>query len=157
MSPPSPERARLAALAAELERDWLMVLRHLDLARSVEASTGRPEAALVALSLDHAYQAFETLLVRIERALGLPERAGAEWHRQILADAAWPIDGLRDRIVAAESERDWDQLRRFRHFLRHAYTTELDAERLAANVERLTRAVAADEPAIRALIDVLRT
>jgi hypothetical protein len=146
----------MAALAAELARHWQMVLRHLERAGSVDAAAGLPEAALVALSLDHAYQAFETLLVRIERALGLSERSGAEWHRQILADAAWPIDGLRDRIVTSESERDWDQLRRFRHFLRHAYTAELDPERLAGNVARLTRAVAADEPAIRALIAALR-
>lgn len=149
------EDARVAALRSELTRDWEMVLRHRDGARSVDPTSGRPESALVALSLDHAYQAFETLLVRIERALGLPERLGAEWHRAILSASARPISDLRAAVVAPDSERDWDELRRFRHFLRHAYTVELDPTRLAAGVVRLECAVSRDDANIRALIDAL--
>lgn len=149
------DEARVAALRMELARDWGMVVRHLAHAQSVSPAAGRAEAALVALSLDHAYQAIETLLVRIERAIGLRERDGAEWHRALLADAVWPIPGVRGAVLVADSERDWDELRRFRHFLRHAYTVELDAERLAANVTHLARAVASNDASIRALIDGL--
>ena len=74
----TPADARRAMLRAEAERDWEMVIAQLAGARSVEASAGAPEAALVALSLDHACQAFENLLVRIERALGLPARSGVD-------------------------------------------------------------------------------
>jgi ribonuclease HepT-like protein len=156
MSPPPPEDARVLLLRAEVERDWTMVRAHLDRARSVDAAAGAPQAALVALSLDHAYQAFETMLLRIERALGLPERTGSDWHRDLLAHAATALAGLRPAVIPADAEVDWDELRRFRHFLRHAYTVDLDVEKLSRNVERLARAEAATDVHIRALLDALR-
>lgn len=121
----------------------------------MDASAGIAEQALVALSLDHAYQAFETLLVRMERALGLPERTGATWHSRILFEAAQPVAGLRPAVYPDEVALDWDELLRFRHFLRHAYTVSLDPQRLTGNLQRLVRAVAATEPFIEALLEAL--
>jgi hypothetical protein len=151
----SPADARRVLARVEIERDWDNVRAHLDRSRSVDPRVGAPEAALVALSLDHAYQAFETMLVRIERTLALPERVGAEWHRSILLDATMSLAELRPSIVPAAVERDWDELRRFRHFLRHAYPLELDAERLAQNVQRLERAVSETEALVRKLMEAL--
>ena len=151
MSVPADE-ARVAQLRVDLTRDWDMVCQHLEHAGSVEPSANRASAALVALSLDHAYQAMETLLVRIERALGLAERTGSGWHRAILADAVQPLPGVRGPVLPAPSERDWDELRRFRHFLRHAYTVELDPDRLVPHVVRLERAVTLSDEGVRALI-----
>ncbi len=94
----SADEARVAQLRAEFSRDWDMVCQHLAHARSVEPSASRASAALVALSFDHAYQAMETLLVRIERALGLPERTVSAWHRAILADAVQPLPGVRGLV-----------------------------------------------------------
>jgi hypothetical protein len=152
----SPELARLAMLHAELERDWSHVRTFVERASSVEAGAGLAKAALVALSLDHAYEAFETLLLRIERALGLPERTGAQWHRALLADATLVLPGVRPAIVPPSAERQWDELRRFRHFLRHSYAVELDAKRLARNVQLLGEAVDATAPSVAALLKALR-
>jgi hypothetical protein len=43
----------------------------------------------------------------------------------------------------------------FRHFLRHAYAVELDAERLTENTRRLRRAVEATQPFIDDLLNAL--
>jgi hypothetical protein len=118
---------------------------HLARARGADPSQGDAPAALVALSLDHAYQAFETILVRLERAAGLPERTDASWHTALLADAAIAIPGLRPPIFPAEAHADWDALLRFRHFLRHAYVVDLDPSKLTVNRDRLARAVAATD------------
>jgi hypothetical protein len=67
----TPTDARLAKLRSDLLRDWEQVVVNLKKAESVDPAEGSPQAALVALSLDHAYQAVETLLLRIEAALGL--------------------------------------------------------------------------------------
>ena len=83
---------------------------------------------MVALSLDHAYQAFETILLRLERAAGLPERTVRSWHTALLADAAIAVSGLRPAVFPPDSLRDWDAVLRFRHFLRHAYVITLDTE-----------------------------
>ncbi len=151
----SPTDARRAMLRAEIERDWEMAVAQLALARTVDPSTGAPEAALVALSLDHAYQAFENVLVRLERALGLPSRTGSDWHRSLLADAALGVAGLRPALFPAEVERDWDELRRFRHFLRHAYPLDLDPHRLARSLEHLGRAIAQTNAPLRAALQAL--
>lgn len=149
----SPADARAAMLVAECRRDWEAVKAHLSRAQRVQPGHGDAEAALVALSLDHAYQAFETILVRLERAAGLPERVGSSWHAALLADAAIAVDGLRPAIIPSSALADWDALLRFRHFLRHAYVVDLDAERLTANLQRLERAVVATDSWLNAVLD----
>lgn len=73
----SPTDARLVLIAAECRRDWATVEAHLARARSVDPATGPAEAALVALSLDHAYQAFETVLRRARRSARSGTRGGS--------------------------------------------------------------------------------
>lgn len=151
----SPLQVRVAKLIDDVRRDWDAVEAHLQRAQSVDPAGGDPEAALVALSLDHAYQAFETLLVRLERALGLPERTGASWHTEALLDAGRPLPQVRPAVYPDEATGEWEELLRFRHFLRHAYTVSLDPDRLRRNRSRLDQAVAATRPHIRALVDAL--
>jgi hypothetical protein len=152
----SPADARVLALVGDAERDWELVLQNLERARTVSPSAGAPQAALVALALAHAYAAFETLLVRVERAAGLPARTASAWHRGLLADAARTIPGLRPALVPAGTEPDWADLLAFRHFLHHAYAVELDPERLARLVVRLESAVAATDPTIREAMHAIR-
>jgi hypothetical protein len=153
----SPTDARAALLHAECTRDWAAIKTHMSRATSTESSRGDAEAALVALSLDHAYQAFETILLRLERAVGLPERTGRSWHTALLADAAIAVTGLRPAVFPPESLADWDAVLRFRHFLRHAYVITLDAEKLKSNLVRLQRAVTATEPWFEAVLAAIVT
>lgn len=153
----SPAEARAALIQAESVRDWTAVRAHLAKARSVDPAAGDAESALVALSLDHAYQAFETILVRLERAVGLPERTGANWHTALLADAALELPGVRPPVFPPNALGEWDALLRFRHFLRHAYVMSLDPVRLGSNVERLEAAVIATDAWLTAVLTALRT
>jgi hypothetical protein len=146
------EDARVALLRAELLRDWEAVKQHCEIAHSVDPRTGRANEALVALSLDHAYQAFEEILLRIERSLDLPARSGDSWHRRLLSDSARALPGCRPPVYPPTAERNWTALLGFRHFLRHAYQVRLDPERLAANVQQLNLAVDATEPYLQTLI-----
>ena len=141
----SPADARAALAVAECRRDWETVKIHLGRARAADPFQGEAPAALVALSMDHAYQAFESILVRLERIAGLAERTGASWHTELLADASLAIPGLRPPLFPTETRGDWDALLRFRHFLRHAYVVDLDPSKLAHTRDRLERAVAATE------------
>ena len=152
----SPTEARVALLCAEIERDFAEVERQLERANQHDPGASDPNAAWVALALDHAYEAFESLLVRIERALDLPPRAGERWHIDLLESSALDVPGLRPAIVPEASVRDWLELLKFRHFLRHAYAADLDAARLADNVDRLRRAIDATGPQIRRLVQALR-
>jgi hypothetical protein len=151
----SPSDARAALVNAECARDWTAVKTHLARARGVSPSRGDAEAALVALSLDHAYQGFETILVRLERSAGLAERTGSSWHRALLADAALALPGIRPALFPPETLADWEALLGFRHFLRHAYVIALDPEKLAANVARLERAVTSTDAWLEAVLKAI--
>lgn len=146
---------RRKVLRSEIERDWRHIGEHLERAESVEPAAGEAQAALVALSLDHAYQAFETLLLRIERALGAQPRSGAAWHAQLLADATLEIDGVRPAVYPKDAEHHWASLLRFRHFLRHAYAVGLDSAELDRNRAHLRSAVAKTETHLTVLLQAL--
>jgi len=103
----SPAESRAALAVAECRRDWDILKTRLTRARDADPSRDDAQAALVALSLDHAYQAFEAIMVRLERVAGLPDRSGANWHTALLADAAVAIPGLRPPIFPAEAHADW--------------------------------------------------
>lgn len=157
MTPPlhRAEEARVAQLRAELLRDWAAVKSHRDGALSEDPRMARTSQAFVAMSLDHAYQAFETILLRIERSLGLRERKEEKWHRNLLADAAMGLPGIRPPVYPSAVEPLWDQILKFRHFFRHAYTVQLDPKLLMENAARLHEAVDATEPYLLALVNSL--
>ena len=152
----SPADARALLFAGEAERDWAQVEANRRRAFLEDPANGGPECAWVALALDHAYEAFETMLLRFERALALPVRHGAARHRSLLTDASHVILGLRPVIVPPAALLDWLDLLAFRHFLRHAYSAELDPVSLAALRGRLSQAVAETEPAVQAMLAALR-
>lgn len=142
-------------LHEDLVRDWTAVKSHREGAQSEDPWQSRATAAFVAMSLDHAYQAFETILVRIERSLGVAERRGSEWHQELLLAAAEPLSGQRLAIYPKSAREDWTAVLKFRHFFRHAYTVQLDPTLLLANVARLSQAVDATEPLLLALVNSL--
>ncbi len=152
-SEPWGQRARPGSAG---RRDWELVRANRAKAQAVDPHRVGAESAWVALALDHAYEAFETMLVRIERALAMPERSGAAWHRVILADAGAELSGLRPSLVPAESADGLEKLLGFRHFLRHAYAAELQASRLARLTEQLASAVEATEPSVGNVLSALR-
>lgn len=152
----SPADARLLALLADAERDWELVRVNDARARSVDPSAGPMEAAYVALAVAHAYSAFETMLVRLERASGMPARGGAAWHRGLLADAARVVPGLRPALVPPDAEPEWERVLAFRHFLHHAYAVQLDPSKLTRVVARLADATTRTDLVIREALRALR-
>lgn len=149
-------RARVALAAAQIARDWSAVESHRERASSVEPDAGGAEAALVAVSLHHAYQAFESLLERVARALELPVPAGPRAHQELLDDAALDVPGVRDAVVDEPAARAWQRVLRFRHFFRHAYLVELDAVELGKVRACLDEAVVSTRPRVERLLASLR-
>jgi len=152
----SPETAREQLLVAELRRDWAQVEARLQEASAYDPGTGKPFASHVALMLAHAYEAFETLLVRVERALGLPPRSGERWHTDILEAAALDLPDVRPACIPSAALPDWHAVRRFRHFLRHAYAVDLDPSELTRARTHLTTAVRTTSGTVARLVDALR-
>lgn len=124
---------------------------------SAPAPAPSPErSAALALALDRAYTALESIFERVARTLEGGAPLGEDWHRALLRNAALEIERVRPPIVGASSLAAADELRRFRHFLRHAYAAGLDPERVARVATSWRSAFAAIETDLDAFSDFLR-
>lgn len=101
---------------------------------------GAPLRAQAAVALHHAYGSLESIMVRVVRHLegGSPE--GGDWHQTLLHSMSLEIEGVRPAFFSASTAKVLHRLLAFRHFFRHAYAIELDAERLAILRDEITAA-----------------
>jgi hypothetical protein len=140
VSAPDAARALLARLASEIRAD----LADMDALRATLASFSRrlvPHGApgddpavhaAVALWVDHYYTAVEALLMRVIGTLEGAPPTGEDWHARLVRLAALDVPDLRPALVSPASRASLDELRGFRHKLRHAYLITLEPERLSA-------------------------
>jgi hypothetical protein len=113
------DRRTLADREAELDR-FIAVTPDMEDVR----------AAALALVLERIYTGLEGLLERIVRAFdGDLDRGTADWHRSLLMAATLDVPQLRPAVLRRSAPAA-DELRRFRHFVRHAYAAPLDAARV---------------------------
>lgn len=124
-------RAALERLRAEIRSDRDAVSRWLDALATLD------------LDADTRHSGIEAILERTMRTLegSLPE--GPDSHKAILEAAGLRIEGVREPLLSKETVAALHDLRGFRHFVRHAYAVELDAERLA-DLQRRSAALRPD-------------
>ena len=138
-------RTVLERLRAEIRSDREAVAKWLDelAALDLHADTRRGTLAQAAWSLHHAYSGIEAILERTMRTVegSLPE--GPDFHKTLLDAAGLSIEGVREPLLSETTVRALHDLRAFRHFVRHAYAVDLDAERLA-DLQRRTAALRPD-------------
>jgi hypothetical protein len=95
-----------------------------------QASPSREVLALLAMDLHSWYTALEALMVRVLTVFegGIP--AGEASHALVLRAALRGIEGVRPAVLSAGLRESLDEIRRFRHFFRHAYALDLRYDRL---------------------------
>lgn len=134
-------RKRLATLAAQID-DGLdslaRVVRQVEKAAQTGDDFGR--AGSTAFYLDRFYTAAEDLLLRIALELNGGGPAGEDWHKQLLSQMEKDIPGLRPAVIGHETRCLLDDLRRFRHRVRHAYDEELEWAKMERLLETVTTA-----------------
>jgi len=123
--------ARARALAAALERDLADAMAvAVEARRALESTDGRTPADLEVYGAGKVahdfYLAVENLLKRVVRTLDGAEPTGEAWHRDLLRQAATPVQGLRPAVLSPDREADLGELLRFRHRFRNLYAMNLD-------------------------------
>lgn len=122
------ERAALASLAEEI-RSYRPALE--------AAEPDRPILALFASDLHDYYTALETLFERTARVFDGEVPAGAESHRELIDQMAAALPPFRPALLD-DGLRVWlHDLRRLRHFVRHAYAVRLSAAELRRHADLL--------------------
>jgi hypothetical protein len=114
-------RTLLGQLAAEVES---VRQRH-------PAAVPREALALIAVDLHSYYTKLEGLLERILISFEGQAPPGESGHAGLLRVAGLAIPGVRPAIFSERTREDLDELRKFRHFFRHAYALDLRADKLA--------------------------
>jgi len=85
------------------------------------------------------YMAFEHIFERVAETFENQITDKSQWHAQLLRHMTLDIPEMRPRLVGDETYECLDELRRFRHVFRSAYTLKLDAERLKLVINRARR------------------
>jgi len=129
VSPSQLARAELAALLAEVgdARRRLSELAQ-EIANTDPGSSGQPHRATLALlgvDLHSYYTTIEGLIERIVGALEGRTLEGPSTHIETIRHATRSLPQIRPAIFDAQRRESLDELRRFRHFFRHAYALSL--------------------------------
>jgi len=135
MTAESLARAELTALVAELAdaRRRLTELAAEIAVTDTDADTpgDRPTMALLGVDLHSYYTIVESTIVRVIVALeGRTPASGLASHAELLREATRPLPGIRPALFAPDRKEGLDELRRFRHFFRHAYALDIQFSKL---------------------------
>ena len=113
-------RTLLAQLAAEVD----------SVRQRYPGIISREALALIAIDLHSYFTKLESLLERILVSFEGQAPRGESGHAGLLRVAALAIPGIRPAVFGENVREALDELRKFRHFFRHAYALDLKAEKL---------------------------
>ena len=84
----------------------------------------------IGYSLHNLYCAFEDFFKEIAKTFENQIEDPSKYHRELLYRMSFEIPLIRPNFLSKESYGILDELRRFRHTFRHAYTYDLDSQKV---------------------------
>jgi hypothetical protein len=129
-------------LIADVEDDLAAAHESAQAAAQVNISTHLLEPMSAAAFLtERAYTACEAALERLAKAFGDQPSYSPTYHKDLLELYARPWNDIRPSFLSEPTFTLLDSLRKYRHFLRHAYGVQLHAERVGENAQLTLQAV----------------
>src|SRR5688572_19450833 len=111
----------VAVLKAEVAEDCRVLAETTALARSRLGSGSDPELEACAFQLARLYNVIELLALRVAKAFENNIDDEQAWHMELIRRLSIEIPGVRPPLFSAEFVSDLQELRGFRHVVRHAY------------------------------------
>ncbi len=96
----------------------------------VKADTGDDTLIVIGYYLHNLYNAFENIFQNIADVFENSAEDLERWHAQLLERMRLDVMPLRPAVIDDVAYDALDELRRFRHLFRHAYSVKLDPLRL---------------------------
>jgi len=156
--------ASIAILKANLEADRQDIEKlyaHLR-TYTVEMLTDQEKTIAASYYLNNLYSAFENICLNVARTFENQIDDRSQWHSTLhstlLKRMTLDIEGIRPKLWSDRSYQDLNELRRFRHVFRNAYTIDLDPQRIAivlGQAQRLYTLYRSDLDQFRAFLDSL--
>jgi hypothetical protein len=135
MSPTEIAAAVRLKLAAQLDQDLGGIERLADAVRRLEVRTDDPDrewlrTRALSFEIERWYTAVEATIERVLRQIDGTAPEGRGWHDELLRSAAVAVQGLRPSVISGDSVEALREVMRFRHFARHGYDRDPDADRV---------------------------
>ncbi len=96
--------------------------------KNFKKSFGKVES--LSYQLHNLYFAFEDLFKLVADYFENNIETRDRWHVDLLKKMKIEIEGIRPALLSTETFENLNELRAFRHLFRHAYTYELDSDRV---------------------------
>ncbi|MFN6235925.1 hypothetical protein [Microcystis sp.] len=84
----------------------------------------------IALNFHGVYTGIERIFEAIAKKIAQRFPTGDKWHRDLLEQMSVDIPKVRKAVITEETRLILDELRRFRHLVRSAYSCQLDEEKV---------------------------
>ncbi len=135
MSPVELAEVVRLRLAAQLEEDLGTLDRLAVAIRRLLQRTGDEQGEwlrvrALSFELERWYIAIESTIERAVRTLDGSVPDSRSWHEDLLRTAGIAITGLRPALLSRDTVDALREVMRFRHFARHGYDREPDADRV---------------------------
>ncbi|MGF1602703.1 MAG: hypothetical protein ACFCU8_11905 [Thermosynechococcaceae cyanobacterium] len=122
---------KIQLLKADLKFDVTQIQKIYGRLKTTNSSPLDPEQAIVVgYYLHNLYTAFEHLCTLIAAAFENQIKDHSQWHALLLRRMTQNVEGIRPRFLSDQSHQCLDELRRFRHVFRSAYSITLEPDRL---------------------------
>jgi len=135
----------IAAIYNELERHPLA------------ADTDDDTLIVIAYHLHNLYNVFENIFQNIAAVFENSVDDVGRWHTQLLERMRLDVTPLRPAVIDDVTYDALDELRRFRHLFRHAYSVQLDPLRLQLVMRKALALKAAYAAQFEQFIDFLQS
>lgn len=109
----------------------------------------------VALNLHGFYAGLERIFEIVAGRIDRTVPAGPSWHQEVLDQMATEISGVRPAVLSAETRRQLDRYRGFRHVVRNVYTLDFEVEQIELLVAALPDTMTRVQEDLHAFADTL--
>ncbi len=146
-------------LASSIRKDMQAIEEIYATLAGVELSPSVDEKELIvtAYRLHNLFSAFENMFVNIAAVFENSVDEAGCWHSQLLERMALDAMPLRPKVIDDEAYESLDELRRFRHLFRHAYSRRLHADRLNLVLQRALILKSIYKPQLETFLQFLQT
>ncbi len=132
---------KIKILIAELDAQWREILRiYSSLEKKIDVLKSNMDNEDLIISsaykLHNLFSAYEDMFKLIAKFFENQIEDITKYHTGLLKRMLIGIEGVRPKLLSESTYRILDELRGFRHVFRHAYSYELDAERVIKMAEK---------------------
>ncbi len=89
------------------------------------------------MNLHGFYSGLERIFELIARRIDQTVLNGNLWHRELLKQVSFEMQDIRPAVISEKSFSYLDELRRFRHLVRNAYTFNLSPEKIEPIITKI--------------------